>query len=57
MVVEWDLSTPGDGLLLAKLPNSVYALEVDEKRNLLFIGQNNEGVHVIDLKSKKKFGP
>jgi len=54
MVVEWDLSTPGDGLLLAKLPNSVYALEVDEERNLLFIGHNNEGVHVIDLKTKKE---
>ena len=54
MVVEWDLSRPGDGLLLAKLPSSVYALEVDEQRNLLFIGQNNEGVHVVDLKSKKE---
>lgn len=54
MVVEWNLSVPGDGLLLAKLPNSVYALCVDQKRNILFIGQNNEGIHAIDLKSKKE---
>jgi WD40 repeat protein len=54
MVVEWDLSRPGDGLLLAKLPGSVYALGVDVKRNILFIGQNNEGIHAIDLESKKE---
>ncbi|MBD3630178.1 WD40 repeat domain-containing protein [Cyclobacterium sp.] len=52
MVVEWDLRTPKDGLLLAKLPRSVYALTVDKKRNLLFIGQNFEGIHAIDLASK-----
>ncbi|AEL26386.1 WD40 repeat domain-containing protein [Cyclobacterium marinum] len=54
MVVEWNLSELGDGLLLAKLPSSVYALEVDKQRNVLFIGQNNEGIHAIDLKSKKE---
>ncbi|WP_073095500.1 WD40 repeat domain-containing protein [Cyclobacterium lianum] len=54
MVVEWDLREPKDGLLLAKLPRSVYALAVDPKRNLLFIGHNFEGVHAIDLGSKKE---
>ncbi|MDO6438298.1 WD40 repeat domain-containing protein [Cyclobacterium sp. 1_MG-2023] len=54
MVVEWNLSELGDGLLLAKLPSSVYALEVDQQRNILFIGQNNEGIHAIDLESKKE---
>lgn len=54
MVVQWDLTQPKDGLLLAKLPNSVYALTVDKKRNWLFVGHNFEGVHVIDLNTNKE---
>ncbi len=49
MVVEWDLDEPKDGKLIAKLDHSVYALEVDKQRNLLFIGHNFDGVHAIDL--------
>ncbi|WP_075351662.1 WD40 repeat domain-containing protein [Algoriphagus marinus] len=49
MVVEWDLDFPKDGKLIAKLNNSVYALAIDHVRNLLFIGHNFEGIHVIDL--------
>lgn len=52
MVVEWDLDHPKDGVLLARLPHSVYALEVDPKRNFLIVGHNYEGVHVIDLEEK-----
>ncbi|TDQ18397.1 WD-40 repeat-containing protein [Algoriphagus boseongensis] len=54
MVVEWDLDNPKDGKLIAKLPNSVYALEVDRERNLLIIGHNFEGIHVIDLNENKE---
>lgn len=54
MVVEWDLDYPKDGTLLARLPHSVYALEVDAKRNTLIIGHNYEGIHVIDLMKKKE---
>ncbi|WP_460538748.1 WD40 repeat domain-containing protein [Echinicola sediminis] len=54
MVVQWDLEAPKDGKLIAKLPNSIYALEVDRQRNLLFIGHNFEGVHVIDLNTLKE---
>ena len=54
MVVEWDLDHPKDGKLLARLPHSVYALEVDPKRNTLIVGHNYEGVHVIDLIEKKE---
>ncbi len=49
MVVEWDLDNPKDGKLVAKLPHSIYALAVDKTRNLLIIGHNFEGIHVIDL--------
>ncbi|UCS93558.1 WD40 repeat domain-containing protein [Echinicola marina] len=54
MVVQWDLDAPKDGKLIAKLPHSVYALEVDQERNLLFIGHNFEGVHVIDLNTNQE---
>ena len=54
MVVEWDLDLPTDGKLIAKLPHSVYAMEVDKERNLLFIGHNFEGIHVIDLNENKE---
>lgn len=54
MVVEWDLDHPKDGRLIAKLPHSVYALTVDAARNLLFIGHNFEGIHVIDLDVKQE---
>lgn len=54
MVVEWDLDHPKDGKLIANLPHSVYALEVDKERNLLFIGHNFEGIHVIDLEENKE---
>ena len=49
MVVEWDLENPKNGKLIAKLGHSIYALAVDKERNLLFIGHNYEGIHVIDL--------
>jgi WD40 repeat protein len=54
MVVEWDLDHPKDGKLLARLPHSVYALEMDPKRNTLIVGHNYEGIHVIDLNEKKE---
>ncbi|MGY6521240.1 MAG: WD40 repeat domain-containing protein [Mongoliitalea sp.] len=54
MVVEWDLDNPKDGKLMAKVGHSVYALEIDKERNLLFIGHNFEGIHVIDLENSKE---
>lgn len=54
MVVEWDLLDPKHGKLIAKLPNSIYALAVDNERGWLFIGHNQEGIHVIDLVTKKE---
>lgn len=54
MVVEWDLDQPKDGKLIAKLPHSVYALEVNREKNHLIIGHNFEGIHVIDLHENKE---
>lgn len=52
MVVAWDLTAPENGELVARVSASVYALHHLPQRNLLLIGQNQEGVQVIDLASK-----
>lgn len=54
MVVLWDLQNPEEGELIAKLPNSVYALQFVPQSSLLVAGQNYEGVHLLDWKSKKE---
>ncbi len=54
MIVRWNLNQPEEGELIAKLPNSVYALHVLKDENLLVAGHNYEGVHVLDWKSKKE---
>src|SRR5437763_1012420 len=54
MVAEWDLTSPDTGQLIAKLPNSIYSLKYLPDNDQLLIGQNFEGVHLIDLSSKKE---
>jgi WD40 repeat protein len=54
MVAEWDLTSPDTGQLIAKLPNSIYSLKYLPENNQLLIGQNFEGIHLIDLFSRKE---
>ena len=54
MVVDWDLNKPEEGDLIAKLPNSIYALHTIPNSNLLIAGHNYEGIHVLDWKSRKE---
>lgn len=54
MVVLWDLQNPGDGELIAKLPNSIYALLHVTDKNFLVAGQNFSGIHLIDYRNKKE---
>ncbi len=54
MVVEWDLQNPGDGELIAKLPNSIYSLLHLAHKKLLVVGQNFSGIHLIDYQNKKE---
>ena len=56
MVVMWDMAEPGDGQLIAKLPNSVYALHHHAESDLLIAGHNYDGIHVLDWKNKKELG-
>lgn len=48
MIVAWDLTKPDEGKLIAKLPNSVYALCFVAQTQELVVGHNFEGIHVID---------
>lgn len=54
LVAKWNLSDSEDGQLIAQLPNSVYALHFYEPENQLIIGQNFEGIHLIDLTINKE---
>lgn len=52
MVVRWDQSNPKDGQLVLKVPNSVYALALDD--HYLYVGNNFQGIHKVDLLSGKE---
>jgi WD40 repeat protein len=54
MIVEWDLRHPENGKLIAKVANSVYALQYISGKNQLLVGHNFEGVHLIDVLSGKE---
>ena len=56
MVVLWDLQSPDEGEVIAKIKGSVYALTFDEAQGVIYAGQNNQGIHQIDLKEKKEVG-
>jgi WD40 repeat protein len=55
-IVKWDLRQPETGSLVAKLDASVYAMHFDAEKNELIVGQNYEGIHVIDMDQKKVKG-
>ncbi|MEO9477446.1 MAG: WD40 repeat domain-containing protein [Cyclobacteriaceae bacterium] len=54
MVVLWDVQNPDVGQMIVKVPASVYALEFNPEKNLLIVGQNFSGIHLIDVESKKE---
>lgn len=54
MIVLWDLKNPGMGQLIARLPNSIYALHHLKGPDLLVSGHNYDGIHVLDWKEKKE---
>jgi WD40 repeat protein len=53
MIVRWDLSRPDFGELIARVPASVYAIARDPVRDQLWLGQNYEGIQVIDPATKQ----
>ena len=54
LVVRWDLNQPDQGELVAQVRNTVYALCFLEAQNQLVVGQNFDGIHLIDLAEKKE---
>lgn len=52
MVVLWDLGSPQEGTLIARLPNSIYALHF--MNDILVAGHNYDGIHVLDWKNRKE---
>lgn len=56
LVAEWDLEKPDEGKLLAKSASSVYALKLLKEQGLLVIGQNFDGIQLVDIRSRKPAG-
>ena len=56
VIAQWDLRKPQEGRMLAKVPASVYAMCYYLERNALIVGQNFEGIHIIDLNERKERG-
>lgn len=54
LVVLWDLQNPADGVMVAKVTKSVYALRYFPVDNTMLVGENFEGLHLIDLSKKKE---
>lgn len=54
MVAQWDLRNPETGMMIAKVPNSVYALDYSSTKGILALGHNYDGVHFIEVEQKKE---
>lgn len=54
MVVLWDLRSPDEGEVVAKVEGSIYAMTFDAATAQLYVAENNEGIHKIDLQQKKE---
>lgn len=52
-VVKWDIENPDEGKVIAKVDSSIYSLCFHEEKNWLIIGQNFEGIHIINLTNNK----
>ena len=51
MVVAWNLDQPDQGKLIANIANTVYALHINSKAQKLYVGENTQGVHLIDMET------
>ena len=56
LIVRWDLKNTDQGTVVAKVPASVYALCYDSKKNWLVVGQNYEGLRIVDLNNGQEEG-
>ncbi|MEP5613926.1 MAG: WD40 repeat domain-containing protein [Cyclobacteriaceae bacterium] len=56
MVVLWSLKAPDAGEVVAKVEGSIYAMAYDPNENALYVGENHQGIHKIDLEKQKEVG-
>lgn len=56
MIVQWDLNDLSKAHLMANVERSVYAIDYYAERNALIIGENHEGIHILDLDTKIEIG-
>ncbi len=56
VVALWDLNDMDNGRMIVKVPSSVYALCYYATRNVLIVGQNFDGIHLVDLEKKEEVG-
>ncbi len=56
VVALWDLNDMDNGRMIVKVPSSVYALCYYAERDVLIVGQNFDGIHLVDLAKKKEVG-
>lgn len=54
MVALWTLGAGKDAALVAKVPNSVYAIKYVPEKSKALVGHNYEGIHEIDILEKKE---
>lgn len=56
VVALWDLNEMDKGRMIVKVPSSIYALCYYADRNVLIVGQNFDGIHLVDLTKKEEVG-
>ena len=56
MAVMWNLADPETGSVVAKLPNSIYAMHYDGTSDALIVGHNYDGIHILDWQNKIETG-
>jgi WD repeat-containing protein 61 len=53
-IVQWNLKEPGNGKLIAKVPENIFSLFNISDQQLIIAGNMNGGVHWIDLNNPEK---
>ena len=56
IVALWDLENPENGDLVARVNNSIYAIDYYSEKSLLAVAHNYDGLHLIDVNEKKEIG-
>lgn len=53
-IVQWNLQKPDVGKVIAQVEGSVYAMFLEKEQGILWIGQNNEGIHGVRVSDQHR---